>query len=111
MTAENFTYWLQGFLEIQNPEKINKTQVQIIKDHIALVLTKVTPDREPETDEMTVLIAAMDKKDVEEVDNIDSIFEEIERQEKEQEAGWYAEDLSDQPGVILDCHQDTFCTS
>lgn len=45
MTSENFIYWLQGFLEIQNPEVIDKNQVQIIKDHISLVLNKVTPLR------------------------------------------------------------------
>ena len=43
MTPENFVYWLQGMLEIGNVKKLNKEQVNIIKDHIALVLTKVTP--------------------------------------------------------------------
>ena len=45
MSPENFIYWLQGFLEIQNPQNITETQVQIIKDHIALVLKKETPVR------------------------------------------------------------------
>lgn len=45
MNSENFVYWLQGFLEIQNPENITEIQVQIIKDHIALVLKKETPLR------------------------------------------------------------------
>lgn len=45
MTAENFVYWLNGFLEIGNPEVITKGQIQIIKDHIGLVLNKVTPNR------------------------------------------------------------------
>lgn len=45
MTPENFVYWLQGMLEIGNPKTLNEEQVQTIKDHIALVLTKVTPDR------------------------------------------------------------------
>ena len=45
MTPENFIYWLQGFLEIQNPEQITKEQIQIIKDHVGLVLHKVTPNR------------------------------------------------------------------
>jgi hypothetical protein len=43
MTPENFVYWLQGMLEIGNVKKLNKEQVNIIKDHIKLVLTKVTP--------------------------------------------------------------------
>ena len=45
MTAENFVYWLQGMLEISNPETITKEQIQVIKDHIALVLRKETPNR------------------------------------------------------------------
>lgn len=43
MTPENFVYWLQGMLEIGDVKKLNKEQVNIIKDHIKLVLTKVTP--------------------------------------------------------------------
>lgn len=45
MTSENFVYWLQGFLEIQGPDSISKQQVEIIKDHVALVLKKETPQR------------------------------------------------------------------
>lgn len=44
MTPRDFVYWIQGFLEIQNPDKINAEQVQIIKEHIRLVLTKETLD-------------------------------------------------------------------
>ena len=40
----NFCHWLQGFLETANPTAINKEQTKIIKDHLALVFTKVTPD-------------------------------------------------------------------
>lgn len=43
MTERDFVYWLQGWLEIANPEAITPAQVQCIKDHMALVLTKVTP--------------------------------------------------------------------
>ena len=46
MTAEQFTYWLQGYLEIENPDNIPLNQTQIIKDHLNLVFNKVTPDRE-----------------------------------------------------------------
>lgn len=44
MNAENFVYWLQGALELGATE-LNSTQVQVIKDHIALVLHKETPTR------------------------------------------------------------------
>lgn len=45
MTPEQFVYWLQGYLEVQNPHTIDNSKIQVIKDHIALVLTKVTPNR------------------------------------------------------------------
>jgi len=45
MTQENFIYWLNGFLEISDAKKLNEKQVQIIKDHLALVFEKQTPDR------------------------------------------------------------------
>lgn len=45
MTERDFIYWLNGFLELANPNTLNSTQVQIIKDHINLVMKKETPDR------------------------------------------------------------------
>lgn len=45
MTPENFVYWLQGMLEIGNPSLLDSEQIQIIKDHILLVLKKETPIR------------------------------------------------------------------
>jgi hypothetical protein len=43
MTAEQFTYWLQGFIEINDPKTIGEKETQIIKDHLATVFNKVTP--------------------------------------------------------------------
>jgi len=43
MTAEQFTYWLQGFMEILDPTMIHEKETQIIKDHLKLVFTKITP--------------------------------------------------------------------
>lgn len=45
MTPEQFTYWLQGFMEVADPNKLDEKQTQIIKDHLALVFDKQTPDR------------------------------------------------------------------
>lgn len=42
MTPESFCYWLQGFFELQNPKTITPEQVAVIKEHLALVFTKVT---------------------------------------------------------------------
>ena len=43
MTPENFVYWLNGFIELENPVKIDERQTQEIKNHLALVLKKQTP--------------------------------------------------------------------
>ena len=45
MDSKEFTYWLQGFFEISDAKKLDEKQVQIIKDHLALVFNKVTPNR------------------------------------------------------------------
>jgi hypothetical protein len=37
MTSRDFAYWLQGFFEINEPQTINKQQVEIIKNHLNLV--------------------------------------------------------------------------
>jgi hypothetical protein len=48
MNYEKFAIWLHGFLEISNVESIDKNQTQIIKDHLALLFEKKTPDRSEE---------------------------------------------------------------
>lgn len=47
MTPEQFVYWLQGFIEIDDAEELNISprQAQIIKDHLKEVFTKKTPNR------------------------------------------------------------------
>jgi len=42
MEPRDFTYWLQGFAEL-NPEPPTADQWQVIKDHLALVFKKETP--------------------------------------------------------------------
>lgn len=44
MDSLSFVYWLQGLLEIGDPKSLDEKQIKIIKDHIALVLEKKTPD-------------------------------------------------------------------
>lgn len=48
MTPQEFTYWLQGALEV-NPDMLKDgmtpEQVQTVQDHLNLVFNKVTPDR------------------------------------------------------------------
>lgn len=44
MTPQDFCYWLQGFLEIAEPEQINGQQLIQIRNHLQLVFNKVTPN-------------------------------------------------------------------
>lgn len=46
MTAEQFVYWLQGALELGTVTTLDSIQVQIIQDHLDLVLKKETPVRQ-----------------------------------------------------------------
>jgi hypothetical protein len=42
MTADQFTYWLQGYVEL-NGKLPTEKEWQSIKDHLQLVFNKVTP--------------------------------------------------------------------
>lgn len=42
MTPENFIYWLNGFVEL-NDNPPTPEQWQSIKEHLSLVMNKVTP--------------------------------------------------------------------
>lgn len=47
MTPEQFCYWLQGYVEIYNDNVVASptyTEWKVIKDHLALVFEKKTPD-------------------------------------------------------------------
>jgi len=45
MNEIQFCYWLQGFFELEQDNKtIDIKQKKIIKDHLALVFKKETPD-------------------------------------------------------------------
>ncbi len=45
MDSTQFVFWLQGFFELSDSKTLSEKQVQVIKDHLALFLNKVTPDR------------------------------------------------------------------
>ena len=46
MTEKEFVIWLHGFLEISGVKTLDENQLQVIKDHLNVFFTKVTPDRE-----------------------------------------------------------------
>jgi hypothetical protein len=37
MTPRDFAYWLQGFFELADRDQLSAEQVQVIKEHLALV--------------------------------------------------------------------------
>jgi hypothetical protein len=37
MTSEQFAFWLQGWMELENPQEMTKEQVDTVKRHLALV--------------------------------------------------------------------------
>lgn len=43
MTEREFCYWLRSAFELSGAESFNKEQTRIIKEHLDLVLTKITP--------------------------------------------------------------------
>ena len=43
MNAQEFCYWLQGYMEISGGRELSESQIKIIRDHLDLVFTKVTP--------------------------------------------------------------------
>lgn len=45
MTENQFVFWLQGFVELNPNAMLTLTQWQIVKDHLALVFKKETPNR------------------------------------------------------------------
>ena len=48
MNSEQFCYWLQGKLEDRNLSTLDNKELQSIKDHLALVFTKLTPRNDKE---------------------------------------------------------------
>lgn len=46
MNADEFCRWLQGFFELTDDDQtLSQRQINIVKDHLALVFEKKTPDR------------------------------------------------------------------
>jgi hypothetical protein len=45
MNEREFAYWLRGDIELNGVRPYTKEQVQIIKDHLDLIMIKATPDR------------------------------------------------------------------
>jgi hypothetical protein len=44
MEPRDFVYWLNGFFELTGAQELNEAQTKMVKEHLALVLTKTTPE-------------------------------------------------------------------
>jgi len=51
MAPEIFVVWLKGFVEVALPSTVYDKQWKVIKDHLQLIFTKVTPSYEDEDDD------------------------------------------------------------
>lgn len=47
MNAQEFAFWLQGYLEISGAKNLNEKELKIVRDHLALVFEKKTPEYWP----------------------------------------------------------------
>ena len=47
MNHDQFTYWLQGFVEMNGGKEPNQWQWRMIKDHLQTCFVKVTPTYPP----------------------------------------------------------------
>jgi hypothetical protein len=47
MNERDFVYWLQGFFELTDTDKLSEAQVKMIKAHLALVLERKTAELTP----------------------------------------------------------------
>lgn len=47
MTAEQFAYWLQGFIELNGNKMPSQEQWNSIQEHLSTVFHKVTPPFNP----------------------------------------------------------------
>lgn len=51
MTPENFCYWLSGVLETQEEAGMSARNIEVIRRHLALVMTNITADEEEDENE------------------------------------------------------------
>ena len=105
MTPEQFAYWLQGALEVIDPKYgLDAKQVQVIRDHLALVFEKVTPERSGESEFSKILDQA--SKDFAGMDEASrKWFEDISRRHaKEHHDKWPEFSLGNTPNLdALQC--------
>lgn len=58
MTPNDFVYWLQGYAEIGDSATLTPHQWSVVKDHLGLVLHKVTPNRVPCAGKTTIPVTS-----------------------------------------------------
>lgn len=59
MTPEAFCYWLQGFLELSEAKTLTPQQLKAVREHLALVFTKVTGEGAKSTAEKLEALARL----------------------------------------------------
>jgi len=77
MAQETFIVWLKGYVDLAAPTEVNEREWQIIKDHLQLVFTKVTPNYEDEDDEHFPEVSKNIKDALEQWQSTDMICDNI----------------------------------
>jgi hypothetical protein len=57
MTPEQFCFWLHGFFELTGQDELTAPQARMVREHLDLVFTKVTPPLGPPVPEITPELA------------------------------------------------------
>lgn len=85
ITPEQFCYWLQGMFEGNQFTTLSEKQISIIKEHLSLVFTKITPDHE----EVFLEEGYVEEEEVDElVEKVNELLEEISKRDTPVYPSW-----------------------
>jgi hypothetical protein len=99
MTSQEFVYWLNGFLELIGAKTLDEHQLKIVREHMSLVLAKVTPTSVPMSEEESRRVTAEHEDSLRQRDRTEEFLEAV-RQARKLEQGGILDSL---------CHAPRYC--
>jgi hypothetical protein len=82
MTSQEFVYWLNGFLELSEAKTLDERQLKIVREHVSLVLTKVTPTGVPMSEEESRRVTAKHEDSLRQRDRTEEFLEAVRQARK-----------------------------
>lgn len=75
MTSRDFAFWLQGFFELHDPERLDERQTRLVKQHLNLVfIHEIDPSHSDDPNVQGALQAVHDGVNVNELrDRVDEL--------------------------------------